>query len=94
MWKENIQPKKVNQKLSLKKYQDIESTYKEPISKEGSVFPTYKEPISKEGSVFPIFKMIKVIKRPKLIGKATLRKIKRPTIIIDTIDRRYFNPIT
>ena len=50
----------------------------------------------KEGPVFHIFKTRKVIKRPKLIGKPTLRKIKRPTIIVDTIDRRerYFNPIT
>ena len=52
--------------------------------------------MSKEGPVFPIFKRRKVIKRPKLIGKSTLKKIKRPTIIKDTIDRheRYFNPIT
>ena len=50
----------------------------------------------KEGPVFHIFKKRKVIKRSKLIGKPTLRKIKRPTIIIDTTDRRerYFNPIT
>ena len=69
-------------KLDLKKSQDIESIYNEPMSK--------------EGLVFPIFKKRKVIKRPKLIRKPTLRKIKRPTIIIDTIDRRerYFNPIT
>ena len=74
--------KKINQKFSLKKSPDIESIYKEPMSK--------------EGPGFPIFKKRMVIKRPKLTGKPTFRKIKRPTIIIDTIDRRerYFNPIT
>ena len=67
----------------FKKSQDIESICKEPMSKEGF-------------KVFPIFKRRKVIKRLKLTGKPTLRKIKRPTIIIDSIDRRerYFIPIT
>ena len=76
------QPKEFLPELCLKKSQDIESIYKEPMSR--------------EGPVFPIFKRRKVIKRPKLIGKPTLRKIIWPTIIIDSIDRRerYFNPIT
>ena len=80
MKKENL--KTISPKLGLKKSQDIESIYKEPMSK--------------EGPVFPIFKRRNIKKKPIIIGKPTLRKIKRPAIIIDTIYRRerYFNPIT
>ena len=46
--------------------------------------------------VFAIFKRRNIKKEPIIIGKPMLRKIKRPAIIIDTIDRheRYINPIT
>ena len=59
-------------KLGLKKSQDIESVYKEPMSK--------------EGPVFPIFRRRNIKKKPIIIRKSTLRKIKTPAIIIDTID--------
>ena len=76
------QPKEFFPKLGLKKSQDMESIYKEPMSK--------------KGPVFRIFKRRNIKKKPIIIGKPTLRKVKRPTIIMDIIDRRerYFNPIT
>ena len=51
--------------------------------------------MSKEGPVFPIFKKRNIKKKLIIIGKPTLRKIKRPAIIIDTIDKRErcFNPL-
>ena len=52
--------------------------------------------VTKKPTIIGEIKTRKVIKRLKLIGKPTLRKTKRTTIIIDTIDwrKRYFNPVT
>ena len=63
----DINMKKNNQKnffpkLGLKKSQDIESMYKEPMSN--------------EGPDFPIFRRRTIKKKPTVIGKPTLGKIK------------------